>query len=94
MASYLETMLQVQNRAEDEDEVQTVKKSKGTGGAAVGTWQEASSKSSRQQQQNVSPGNTAKAAPKKAKDTQLIDMSQYMEPYHIVSAQVRPKLIL
>ena len=75
------------NHAEDEDEVQTVKKSKGTGGAAVGTWQEASSKSSRQQQ-NASPSNAVKLAPKKSKDTQFVEMSQYMQPYHIVPAQV------
>ena len=74
------------NHAEDEDEVQTVKKSKGTGGAAVGTWQEATSKSSRQQ--NASPSNAAKLAPKKPKDVHLLEMSQYLQPYHIVPAQV------
>ena len=78
---------QVPNRAEDEDEIQTVKKSKGTGGAAVGTWQEASSKSSRQQH-NASPGGPAKPAAKKPKDAHLVEMSQYMQPYHIVPAQV------
>ena len=64
-----------------------MKRSKGTGGAIVGRWQETTARSGRPQ--GGSPKAAAKpAGPKKPKDPSVVEMLQFIKLYHLVPAQV------
>lgn len=82
-----ELCLQVPSPGEDDEEdSQTVKRSKGTGGAVVGRWQEAPGRPSKGQ--GGSPKATKPTAAKKAKDPSVVEMLQFIKLYHLVPAQV------
>ena len=63
-----------------------MKKSKGTGGAVVGRWQEQAPRSGREK--GSSPKAPKPAPAKKAKDPSVLEMLQFIKLYHLVPAQV------
>lgn len=83
-------VLQVPSPPDDEEaEAQTVKRSKGTGGAVVGRWQETPSRPGRNQ--SGSPSAPKPTPAKKLKDPSTIEMLQFTKLYHLVPAQVGPE---
>ena len=77
---------QVPSPPDDEEDTLAIKRSKGTGGAVVGRWQETTARS---RPQGGSPKATAKpAGPRKPKDPSVVEMLQYIKLYHLVPAQV------
>lgn len=79
--------VRVPSPGEDDGEAQTVKRSRGTGGAVVGRWQETVPRSSRSAA-GSSPKAAKAAAPKKPREPGIVEMMQFTKLYHLVPAQV------